>query len=491
VANVADALALFTQPVMAGTPFAQGELVYRPFASLTFGLDYAIWGLDAVGYHLTNVILHVGVVLVAWWLMSLLGLRWWSGLAGAAVVALHPVVLATAPVIARRDSLLPVLGTGIMACLLLAARRSCGARRLGLWLGACVAMLVGLFSKESAFAAVAMTPLLLLGAGIAEQRRFRNASGSLFVALPLFAVAVLVLGMRTRVLGGLGGHAQLLNPDVEWLDPEKWIQILGAYTRYLIWAFASASPAPTEIWPRVGAEILFVLAVTLVWLPMRHAVLAAVGTLWVIGFGIFCAVLQIGTIGFVAYFGLVGLGLAFGSSLEGALYRLRCPLRPGSALAPRSRAASLVLLTGLTIAGASWLWTGPLVRNYHQWQLSGDVNDLFLQALDQCVGSTPRATQLAMRGLPEDLDDGPEETRLLTVTLLEDYTVQSALRLAFPDREFSVVALSSQTLRTRRPDLAFACTASGESIQFDVFRESSYVVDPSPVNLPPRPLARL
>jgi hypothetical protein len=80
----------------------------------------------------------------------------------------------------------------------------------------------------------------------------------------------------------------------------------------------------------------------------------------------------------------------------------------------------------------SWLWTSALLRNYDQWQVAGDVDGRFMQALDACVAEAPRASRVIVRGLPEDLDDGREDTRLLSVTLFEDYTVHSALRLAFP-----------------------------------------------------------
>ncbi|HYW88916.1 MAG TPA: hypothetical protein VFB50_14165, partial [Chloroflexota bacterium] len=87
--NATEAVLLFTRPVMAGTSFAFGEVVYRPFVSLTFGLDYAIWGLNAFGYHFTNLLFHVATTVCVWPLARQLGLAWWSSLAGATVFALH------------------------------------------------------------------------------------------------------------------------------------------------------------------------------------------------------------------------------------------------------------------------------------------------------------------------------------------------------------------------------------------------------------------
>ena len=63
---------------MGGTTFASTELTYRLFASQTFGFDFALWGLNAFGFHLTNLIAHLGTMLSVWWLLALLGLRVWS-----------------------------------------------------------------------------------------------------------------------------------------------------------------------------------------------------------------------------------------------------------------------------------------------------------------------------------------------------------------------------------------------------------------------------
>src|SRR5262245_45827942 len=42
---------MFTTPLLEN---------YVPIAWLTLGLDYVLWGLHPVGYHLTNLLLHSG-----------------------------------------------------------------------------------------------------------------------------------------------------------------------------------------------------------------------------------------------------------------------------------------------------------------------------------------------------------------------------------------------------------------------------------------------
>ncbi len=44
----------------------------RPVQIISYMLDYSIWGLNPVGYHITNIILHSSVTLCIFWLVSLI-----------------------------------------------------------------------------------------------------------------------------------------------------------------------------------------------------------------------------------------------------------------------------------------------------------------------------------------------------------------------------------------------------------------------------------
>jgi Tfp pilus assembly protein PilF len=45
---------------------------YRPLQMLTYMIDYFLWGLDPLGYHISNIILHVLAALSLFWLIYLL-----------------------------------------------------------------------------------------------------------------------------------------------------------------------------------------------------------------------------------------------------------------------------------------------------------------------------------------------------------------------------------------------------------------------------------
>jgi hypothetical protein len=453
--GVADAARLFGEPVMAGTRFVVGEIVYRPFVSLTFGLDHVLWGMNPFGYHLTNLAVHLCAVLGVWLLARRLGLGWWSSLAGATLFALHPLVLASVPVIARRDSIMPVAAfTGAAVCVL-AAEQARGRRRVTLEVGAGVLLGVALLSKESAFAAFVMLPMLVLAAALGRGESLRRACTRLRILVPFVGVAGVLFVVRWIILGGIGGIPD--SPSLLAVDFDRYGQTIGAYTRDLLWPFAWVATSTREVWRRVALALLIGLAATVLWLPRKQAVIFGAGVVWIVGFGVFCTVLRIATVAWLAYFGLIGVSLLFAAGLEGAVERLTTTAGRSGWRGALTRGASLSLVAGLGVFAASSLWSSALFREYDQWHVAGETLARYSQALNACINSAPEATRVNLIGLPSSFDDGRAETSLLGVTLLQDWTIESALKLAFPERRFTIHVSSSGTLRASPETLQFDC----------------------------------
>jgi hypothetical protein len=79
---------------------------WLPLRQLSYGVDYRFWGLNAFGYHLTNVVLHTANVLLAYAVLVWLLKRPALALLGAGWFAVHPVqVEAVTWVSGRRDVL--------------------------------------------------------------------------------------------------------------------------------------------------------------------------------------------------------------------------------------------------------------------------------------------------------------------------------------------------------------------------------------------------
>ncbi len=97
---------------------------YYPFRTLSYAVDHALWGLDPAGFHLTNLLLHGGNVLLVFALLLRLlpppaipadarpgGLwRVAAAGAGAALVAVHPLAVEPVAWIGAREELIATLG---------------------------------------------------------------------------------------------------------------------------------------------------------------------------------------------------------------------------------------------------------------------------------------------------------------------------------------------------------------------------------------------
>jgi Flp pilus assembly protein TadD len=184
-----------------GGEWAGGGLearAYRPLASATYALNYAVGALTPWGYHLANVILHAltsaGILLLA--------LRWRAPLAAAGLAALvfaaHPVhVEAVANIAGRKDVLATLFLVSMAIAHPWALRRRGAALAVPL-----LAYAAAMFSKEIGvvgLALVAAQDLLVPDERVSSTRRARiTLYGGYAAALALYLVAY------ARALGGIG-----------------------------------------------------------------------------------------------------------------------------------------------------------------------------------------------------------------------------------------------------------------------------------------------
>lgn len=94
--------ALFTNDYFTSS----GEVTYRPVVTFSYFLDYSIWRLNPLGFHLTNVLLHAGNVILVYLLISrLVSDRTVPFLTGI-LFALHPILTEAVNGISYREDLL-------------------------------------------------------------------------------------------------------------------------------------------------------------------------------------------------------------------------------------------------------------------------------------------------------------------------------------------------------------------------------------------------
>ncbi len=206
---------LWTSPLMAGSAFADHARFHRPVTSLSYAADYAVWGLNPFGYHLTDLLLHAAAVLMAFFLFRrLLEGRAFAAWLGAALFALHPILVETLPTSARRQDILCALL--LLGAFLAHLRGQDPGRGRVRW----TALALGLFalafwSKELA---VIFPALIWIHGVLADREKAEGGLGapftgpsSFFRLLPssflLYALtAAILLAARWAVLGGVGGY---------------------------------------------------------------------------------------------------------------------------------------------------------------------------------------------------------------------------------------------------------------------------------------------
>ncbi len=93
-----------------------GDL-WNPFLWLSFMLDYQLYGLNAGGYHVTNLILHILSALLLFWVFERMTKALWPSAFVAAVFALHPLHVESVAWVTERKDVLSAFFWMLTLCL--------------------------------------------------------------------------------------------------------------------------------------------------------------------------------------------------------------------------------------------------------------------------------------------------------------------------------------------------------------------------------------
>jgi hypothetical protein len=167
-----------------------GGRYWRPLVTLSFGLDHALWGMEALGYRASDLVaLALGALAVHALARQLLASELGALIAGL-VYAVHPLSWELLPLPARRADLWCALFT-VLAVGAMAGRGSPRPWRLALWCALAMA------SKE--------TGVLALPLAAALGWRLHGARAALRALRPAGIVFLVYAALHTWIVGGLGG----------------------------------------------------------------------------------------------------------------------------------------------------------------------------------------------------------------------------------------------------------------------------------------------
>ncbi len=91
--------------------------LWSPLLWVSFLLDYQLYGLNAGGYHVTNLILHILSALLLFWLFNRMTKAIWPSAFVAAVFALHPLHVESVAWITERKDVLSAFFWMLTLCL--------------------------------------------------------------------------------------------------------------------------------------------------------------------------------------------------------------------------------------------------------------------------------------------------------------------------------------------------------------------------------------
>jgi protein O-mannosyl-transferase len=272
------------------------EGIYRPLRTFSFAVDYALWGLSPVGFHLQSLFWHVIASLALLALFVRLGLGRGPSTLAVLLFAVHPAQVESVSWVSSRSDVLAG-ALGICAVAVHVGGSSTRRRRVTVLALAGFAML----AKE---AALMLPPLVILldlailkpwdrrGPGEAEraERRKKLRSHVLRCWAPLVIAAVLYVGLRqwrTAVYSTDGQFGHLAT----WWGGSYLGQFAVASRGFFLSVLSACWPVGPglDFYPAIDAWIdvpvliawgLLVLLLAIAFRSYRRQPLVTVGLLW-------------------------------------------------------------------------------------------------------------------------------------------------------------------------------------------------------------------
>jgi hypothetical protein len=339
--------------------------VSRPLVTLSYAIDYAWSGRNAVGYHVTSVALHVVNVALLFALTLALSprdRRSVPAFTAAALLAVHPMMSESVAYLSGRAE---VLCTSFFLLALLAGRRWIaattsgrgatvrGVATIGLWL-------LALASKETAAVfpfVFAAYDWLSSGSDSAMHRRWRTVHIPLILLTLAAGVARLIVLARVEYPGQAAVHWSLLLVIADVVRRYLMMLIVPAGQSAYHSVAAVRSLVDLRVW--TAAATLAIAAVA-VWRTRRAAWAVALGLLWWFLALVPSSVLMLLGRGepmaeHRVYLASCGLFLAIGAAFGALWIRAEQTLRRGGLLVGGALAALLIgLALETTVRNAIW-----------------------------------------------------------------------------------------------------------------------------------------
>ncbi|MDD5097406.1 MAG: hypothetical protein PHU59_02815, partial [Candidatus Omnitrophica bacterium] len=174
-----------------------GSNFYRPLQTISYLFDYHFWQLNPFGYHLTNIILQIGVAFLVFLLVSNLLGSLAIGLATAVLFAVTPIHTEAVTYISGRAEMLMGFLV-ILSLLFFIQSQKAGAKKPKLFFTFSVfSFMLALLAKEVAI----VFPLVIAGyIFYLAREKLKEKYYLIKNVFPFAAIALIYLGLRISLL---------------------------------------------------------------------------------------------------------------------------------------------------------------------------------------------------------------------------------------------------------------------------------------------------
>lgn len=219
----------FINDLYLGTNF--GSNFYRPLQTISYIFDYHFWQLDPFGYHLTNIILQIGVSYLVFLLVFNLLASLPIAAATGIFFAVSPLNTEAVTYISGRAEML--MGFFVILCLLLFIRsQKDGIKNPALFYILSVAsFILALLSKEAAI----VLPFIICGYIFwFLHERIKEKYYFIKRIIPFFAVCLIYLGLRFCLLNFVTFYAPALTKVAWFIRLSVLPKVIFTYLKLLI-----------------------------------------------------------------------------------------------------------------------------------------------------------------------------------------------------------------------------------------------------------------
>lgn len=179
----------------AGKEFSDARIRYRPVGSSFIALNYALWGKNPLGYHVTFITLHLINTALFYFIAKNIGKNPLVALASASIFGVHPVTGEVVNIVFSSIS----LGFTFYLASFWLFLKSQGGKNRQLYILSLVFFIMASFSYELTLS-LPLAILLYIVIFLRKKSIFRTLQFHFKTYIPYFAVVLFYLGLRTFIL---------------------------------------------------------------------------------------------------------------------------------------------------------------------------------------------------------------------------------------------------------------------------------------------------